>query len=34
MDSNERYIRIEEEGVPYFGPLDNAKDMENSRQAI
>ncbi|MCB2170620.1 MAG: hypothetical protein KQI78_23410 [Deltaproteobacteria bacterium] len=34
MDSNERYIRIEEEGVPYFCPSDNAKDIENARQAI
>jgi hypothetical protein len=34
MDSNERYIRIEEEGVPYLCPLDAAKDIENARQAI
>ena len=34
MDNNERYIRIEEEGVPYFCPLDDRKDIENARQAI
>jgi len=34
MDSNERYIRVEEEGVPYCCPLDNAKDIGNARQAI
>jgi len=34
MDSNERYIRVEAEGVPYFCTLDNANDMENARQAI
>jgi hypothetical protein len=34
MDSNDRYIRVEEEGVPYFCPIEAVKDIENARQAI
>jgi hypothetical protein len=34
MDSNDRCIRVEEEGVPYLGPIEAVKDIENARQAI
>ena len=34
MNNNERYTRVEEEGVPYFCPVDAAKDIKSARQAI
>ena len=34
MNDNERYIRIEEDGVPYFCPLTASKTVASARQAV